>query len=344
MSTDSQPENGSSATSSDDNHRESSDVLSAGPGGLIDVRIIERRQLTDRVDEFTFAPIQSNSLPHWSPGSHIDVHTPAGVVRQYSLTSDPDDHGHYRIAVAKCEDGRGGSLSLHHGSHEASVLRISRPRNHFALTRALKYVFVAGGIGITPLISLVAEAESKGRPWSLLYTGADQAHMAYATELCERYGDRVVIHSSSNEGRVTLFDQLAGLPPGTAVYTCGPESLIADATAACADQHAVDVFYERFAATDNAAAQDSPFEVSLALSGRTVEVPIGRSILDVFDDEGIVTVSSCREGVCGTCEAEVVSGEVEHRDSVLTSEERAENETMMLCVSRCTSGRLVLDL
>ncbi|MGC4933906.1 PDR/VanB family oxidoreductase [Gordonia sp. DT30] len=311
---------------------------------LIEVRVTGRRPLTDRVDEFTLTPLASAALPDWSAGSHIDIHTPGGAVRQYSLISLPGDTGTYRVAVDRCDEGRGGSVSLHRGVQPGSQLGISRPRNHFALSRALRYVFVAGGIGITPILSLAAQAEQMGRPWSLLYTGSDPTRMPYAAELSERFGDRVVIHSSSTAGRLNLSRRLADLEPGTAVYACGPESLIADAESACADQDAVDVFAERFVAADRQPASDEPFEVSLALSHHTVTVPAGRTILDALDDAGVVTVSSCREGVCGTCEAEVVSGEIEHRDSVLTPEERAENETMMLCVSRCTSGRLVLDL
>lgn len=311
---------------------------------LISVRVTERRSLTERVDEFTVSTTDTSALPDWAAGSHIDVHTPGGAIRQYSLLPQTTDTASYRVAVDRRDAGRGGSISLHRDVSIGTTLRISQPRNHFALTRALRYVFVAGGIGITPILSLVEQAEHLNRPWSLIYLGPHRTLMPYADELADRYGDRVVTHTSATSGRTDISRHLAGLEPGTAVYTCGPDSLLTDVEIACTPQHAVDAFAERFVAADREPARDEPFEVSLALSGRTVEVPAGRSILDVLDDAGIVTVSSCREGVCGTCEAEVVSGEVEHRDSVLTPAERAENETMMVCVSRCTSGRLVLDL
>ncbi|MFT4125144.1 MAG: PDR/VanB family oxidoreductase [Gordonia sp. (in: high G+C Gram-positive bacteria)] len=313
------------------------------PDDWLSVVVAGRRALTEYIDEFTLVPARTDTLPSWEPGAHIDVATPAGEVRQYSLCSDPKDPGHYRIAVERREDGRGGSVSLHRHLFPGMPTRIGHPRNHFALTRALAYVFVAGGVGITPLISLIGKADAAGRPWRLIYTGRRRSTMAYADDLVARYGERVQIHCSQSAGRLDLRRELAGLDRGTAVYTCGPESMHADVVDACADQPAVDAFSERFTAPGRSAAADEPFEVSLAYSARTLTIPSDRSILDTLEEHGVLVGSSCRQGICGTCEIGVVSGEVEHRDSVLTPEERAENESMMICVSRCTSGRLVLE-
>ena len=310
--------------------------------GAIPVRVVSRRSIADRVDAFVLASATDQPLPAWSAGSHIDLETPAGPVRQYSLCSSPDDAHTYRIAVERRADSRGGSVSAHDDLAIGDETRISPPRNHFALTRALGYVFVAGGIGITPMVSLVDEAERAGRPWRLVYIGRTRAEMAFVEELTDR--ERVSIHESHRSGRLDLVEELAGLARGTAVYTCGPPTMLDAVAAACAPQVAVDSFTERFTAPAHSGASSLEFELSLAVSGLTLTVPEDRTILDVLDARGVVAPASCREGMCGTCETGVVSGEVDHRDAILSPEERSENESMMICVSRCTSGRLVLEL
>jgi ferredoxin-NADP reductase len=311
----------------------------------IRVRVTTRNRLADDVDEFVLAAAAAGvSLPPWSAGSHVDLATPAGPVRQYSLCPSLDDDATYRIAVQRRPDGRGGSASAHDALMVGTETWISPPRNHFALTRALSYVFVAGGIGITPLLSLVDAARASGRPWKLVYTGPTRAAMPYADDLVARHGPFVTINESRRTGRVSLRDELAGLARGTAVYACGPPGLLDAVAEACESQAAVDSFTERFTAPVVSGRPAQPFELSLALSGVTVTVPEDQTILDVLDGCGVVAPSSCREGMCGTCETGVVSGEVDHRDVILSPEERAEGESMMICVSRCSSGRLVLEL
>ncbi|WP_216900747.1 PDR/VanB family oxidoreductase [Nocardia alni] len=310
----------------------------------IDVVVRERRCVGVDIDEFTLARPDRGALPAWEPGAHIDLLLPDELVRQYSLCSDPADLSAYRIAVLREPRGRGGSVRAHETLKVGAPISIRPPRNHFPLVRALGYVFVAGGIGITPMLSLVAAAQRRGRPWRMIYTGRGSASMPYGRELTERYGNSVTLHHSARDGRIDLTADLAGLSPGTAVYACGPTGLIAAAEAACAGLEAVDVFAERFTAPDLRGSDSRAFEVSLAVSGLTLSVPTGRSILEVAEASGVLTLSSCREGNCGTCETGVVSGEVDHRDSVLTPEERAENESMMICVSRCAGERLVLEL
>lgn len=306
-------------------------------------RVVSRQALTDRIDEFVLTSDTDERLPPWTAGSHIDVYTPAGPVRQYSLCPTANEVD-YRIAIERRADSRGGSASAHADLAVGDVVQISAPRNHFALTRALGYVFVAGGIGITPLLSLVSEAERAGRPWRLIYVGRTRADMAFADELVGAYPARVAIHESRRQGRVNLADELSGLARGTAAYACGPPTMLDAVTDACSPQVAVDAFTERFTAAVQSSELNREFELSLAFSGLTVTVPEGRTILDVLDARGVVAPASCREGMCGTCETVVVSGEVDHRDAILSPEERSENESMMICVSRCTSGRLVLEL
>ena len=291
----------------------------------IAVQVDSRRSLTENIDEFTLTPVSGDALPAWTAGSHIDLATPGGIVRQYSLCSSADDLSNYRVAVERRPDSRGGSASIHSGLNVGDTTDIGAPRNHFPLTRALEYVFIAGGVGITPILALIEAVERVGRPWRLIYSGRTADEMAYCGELSEQYTDRVAIQETS-----------------TAV--CGPPAMVEDVTTACADLPAVDVFSEKFVAADGQTLTNTPFQIDLAMSGLTTVVPADRTILDVLDDAGVITVSSCRDGICGTCEVGVVSGEVDHRDTVLTPEERAENESMMICVSRCTSGRLVLEL
>jgi len=310
----------------------------------IEVLVRERRTVAADIDEFTLARPDGGALPAWEPGAHLDLLLSQDMVRQYSLCSDPADLSCYRIAVRREPRGRGGSERAFGTLHPGVRTAIRPPRNHFPLVRALGYVFVAGGIGITPMLPLVAAAQRSGRPWRMIYTGRYGAAMAYTRELRERYGDSVALHHTARDGRCDLSAALAGSPRGTAVYLCGPAGLIAAAEAACAGLDAVDVFAERFTARDLTAAESRSFEVSLAVSGLTLRVPEYRSILEVAQGSGVVALSSCREGTCGTCETGVVSGEVDHRDSVLTPQERAENESMMICVSRCAGERLVLEL
>jgi ferredoxin-NADP reductase len=310
----------------------------------ITVVVRDRRRVARDIDEFTLARPSGAPLPAWEAGAHLDLILDSGLVRQYSLCSDPGDTAVYRIAVLREKHGRGGSVRAHETLTPGTAVAIRPPRNHFPLVRALGYVFLAGGVGITPMPALVAAAQRGGRPWRLIYTGRDDDRMAYAAQLRDRYGDAVTVHRSGRDGRPDVAAALGDVPRGTAVYVCGPAGLIEAAERAVAPLAAVDVFTERFAAPAAGTTADLPFEVSLAVSGLTLTVPPGRSILDLAEEHGVVTVSSCREGTCGTCETGVVSGEVEHRDSVLSPQERAEGESMMICVSRTAGSRLVLDL
>lgn len=327
---------------------------------MITATVTARRRLTPRVDEFTLrlpagpAGPEGAPLPGWTAGSHIDVDIPGtDLQRQYSLCSSPADPSFYRIAVDRspvADGGRGGSDGFHTSVVPGTEVRIGEPRNHFPLTRALNYVFIAAGIGVTPIIPLAAQAARSGKPFRVLCLARTEEDMPYLPCLRTLYGETggggtVSFHGSADEGRIDLAAELADLPRGTAVYVCGPGTLAADVAAVVEPQPAVDVFTEQFSAPDPArSGQASTFDVTLATSGETFTVPADASLLDTLEGHGTLMASSCREGVCGTCEVGVVSGEIDHRDNVLTPEERSENESMMVCVSRCRSGRLVLDL
>ncbi|OQR62551.1 oxidoreductase [Streptomyces maremycinicus] len=279
-------------------------------------------------------------LPAWEPGAHVDLVLGPGLERPYSLCGDPADRHAWRIAVLREPAGRGGSAHVHEQLRPGDKVRVRGPRNHFALRPAAGYRFVAGGIGITPILPMLAAAEAAGAEWSLLYGGRTRGSMAFAGELA-RFGDRVTVAPQDETGLLDLGSVLDALPEGTLVYCCGPTPLLDAVQERCpADVLRV----ERFQARDEPAGEEGEFEVELARSGRTLTVAAGVSVLDTVRAAGVEVLYSCTEGTCGTCETDVLEGTPEHRDCVLSPQEREAGETMMICVSRCRGRKLVLDL
>lgn len=280
--------------------------------------------------------LESAELPAWTPGAHVDVVLPSGLVRQYSLCGDPADAGRYTLAIRLVEDGRGGSREAHARLVEGAELELRPPRNRFELLPAPSYVFVAGGIGITPILPMLGAATAAGADWILMYGGRSRASMPFLAELAV-HGERVTVVPQDEAGLPDL-SVLAAVPPGTLVYTCGPEPLMRAVTAAAADPAAVHL--ERFSPSAPGSAR--PFSVELRRSGRTVEVGAAESALAAVRRELPDTPYSCEQGFCGTCRQKVLAGEVEHRDDLLTDGERG--DSMLLCVSRAKDGHLALDL
>lgn len=278
--------------------------------------------------------LSGDDLAPWEPGAHIDVEIQPGLVRQYSLCGDPADRDSWRIAVLREVPGRGGSRYLHDHMPVRATVRVSEPRNNFPLLSAPNHIFVAGGIGITPLLPMLREAHD----WVLYYGGRRRARMAFLGELA-RYGDRVRVLPEDEYGLLPLEEIFAA--SDAPVYCCGPEPLLAAAERLSPPGR---LRVERFHPREVTAAPARDFDVLAAASGKTVRVASKQSILDALDTAGIPMPSSCREGTCGTCEVTVLDGEAEHRDSVLTQQERASGRTMMVCVSRARSPRLVLDV
>lgn len=284
------------------------------------------------------------TLPHWSPGSHIDVVLPDGIERQYSLCGSPTERGTWRIGVLR---EREGSVWLHENAHVGAPLRVRGPANHFlfAPTAGRAYVFVAGGIGITPIVPMIEAAETAGASWTLLYAGRSRRTMAFVDELVAQYGDRIEVYAADEGRRLDLAEYFGTPVSRTVVYSCGPARLLESLDAAMAGWPRGSLHVERFEAKVlGPPVWAEPFEVDLMMSGLTVTVPPERSILDVVEEHGAVVPSSCRVGTCGTCEVAVVDGEVEHRDSVLSPEEQDANRSMMVCVSRAACGRITLEL
>jgi ferredoxin-NADP reductase len=304
--------------------------------------VAARQVLADGVVGLSLADIDGAPLPAWEPGAHVDLLLRPDLVRQYSLCGDPADHRTWRLAVLREPTGRGGSAHVHDRLTVGERVAVAGPRNRFPLLRSPSYLFIAGGIGITPILPMLAAAQRSGARWRLVYGGRRRASMAFVTEL-EAYGARVTVRPQDHCGLLDI-ESLLGIPePDTLVYCCGPEPLLAAVSAACRTWPAGALHVERFAAAPEPPAGDA-FEVELRASARTITVPEGGSILRAVEDAGVAVLSSCREGTCGTCETDVLDGVPDHRDAVLTGAERAAGDVMMICVSRSLTPRLVLDL
>ncbi|MFI6364216.1 PDR/VanB family oxidoreductase [Nocardia sp. NPDC050630] len=303
------------------------------------VRVSARRDEAEAVFSLELTPVADGQLPSWEPGAHIDVAVGAAGVRQYSLCGDPADRLRWRIAVLREPGGRGGSEYLYQTACSDAVLRVSRPRNNFGLVERESYVFIAGGIGITPILPMVSAARAAGARWELYYGGRTLAHMAFAEEIFNYQQARLL--PQDQHGLLPIADIITD-HLGSAIYCCGPEPLLAAVETEGALHHS-DVFVERFVPRADTAPCGA-FEIQLASSGEILHIGADESIADVLDAAGIGIITSCREGTCGSCETAVLAGEIDHRDSVLTTEERSCGNTMMLCVSRAKSDVLVLDL
>ncbi|MFC7975998.1 PDR/VanB family oxidoreductase [Streptomyces cinereoruber] len=302
------------------------------------VRVTARTAPAEGVVELR---LEGADLPAWQPGAHVDLVLPSGLVRQYSLCGDPADTGAYTVATRLIEagqGGRGGSREVHERLHEGVEIEIRGPRNRFPLVHAPAYVFVAGGIGITPVLPMLRAAEAAGADWRLLYCGRSRATLPYLAEVEALGGGGRTTVVAEDESGLPDLGFLADVPEGTAVYCCGPDGLM-DAVGAALPEGRTPRL-ERFSAS--ATTGGAPFEVELRRSGRTVAVAADQTLLDAVRAELPDVPYSCTQGFCGTCEQRVLAGEIDHRDELLTDTER--DGSMLICVSRCAGKRLVLDL
>ncbi|AXG79462.1 PDR/VanB family oxidoreductase [Streptomyces paludis] len=313
--------------------------------------VADRTDAADGVIALTLRHPDCAPLPEWLPGAHIDLLLGNGLVRHYSLCGDPGDRSAWRIGVLRVPESRGGSAYVHDALLAGASVRVRGPRNNFALRPADRYLFVAGGIGITPVLPMIAAAEAAGARWELLYGGRTRSSMAFLDELAA-YGGAVTVRPQDEHGRLDLDDCLGKPADDTLVYCCGPEPLLAAVEERCLAWPAGALRVERFRPTAVTApgtdagggADADAFEVVLSRSGQTLQVPPGTSVLAAAQQAGVAVPFSCAEGICGTCETEVLEGEPDHRDSVLSAAERESGETMMICVSRSRGPQLVLDL
>lgn len=310
----------------------------------VTVRVAATRWEAEAISSFELVLPDGGELPPWQPGAHIDVHLPSGTVRQYSLCGDPGDRHRYRIAVLELPGGRGGSVEAHRQLRSGQLIEISCPRSNFSLADADRYVFVAGGVGITPLLPMIREVRSRGIKCELVYGARSRAHFAFVDELD---ADSVQFVAQDSDGLIDL-DALVDGAAGAAVYCCGPAPLM-DALSGRMSQagRLSELHLERFTPAPAAPADtsDGPFEIELARSGMVVAVPVDQSVLEAVRAAGVDHPSSCEMGFCGTCETTVLAGDVDHRDDLFTEDERKSGSSMLICVSRAKcSSRLVLDL
>lgn len=311
--------------------------------------VVDRRVVAHDEDvvAVTLAGADGKRLPRWRPGAHIDVRLPSGLLRQYSLCGDPDSAQTYRIAVRRIPDGGGGSVEVHDELPVGATVTTQGPRNAFPLTvpghgsptRRLR--FVAGGIGITPILPMLRLADRLGVDWSMVYTGRSRESLPFLDEL-DRYGNRVHIRTDDLSGVPSAAELLGDCPGGTAVYACGPAPMLTAIRAALVGRDDVELHFERFAAPP--VVDGKEFTVTVASTGQQIRVAADETLLAALNRSGVHAPYSCRQGFCGTCRTRVLDGSVDHRDSLLTDPER-ENQMMLICVSRAADGsQLTLDL
>ncbi|WP_197373501.1 PDR/VanB family oxidoreductase [Mycolicibacterium baixiangningiae] len=311
------------------------------------LRVTQLRLEATAVVSVVLEPISGDLLPEWEPGAHVAVTLPSGLVRQYSLCGLPGDRRRYTIAVLLVAGGRGGSREIHQNLRVGEVLEVGEPRNDFALEPATRYLFLAGGIGITPILTMMEWVVAQSDPPTvrLIYGGRSRISMPFLDRLGPLDGVDVV--PEDEVGLPDLAGAIADAPAGTHVYCCGPPAMLAAVQGAGEGRPDLPLHFERFTAgvREVPPSDDGAFDVELVRSGVTVTVGPGTTVLDAVLEVAPDTPFSCTGGFCGTCETKVVSGDVDHRDDLLTEDERRANSTMMICVSRSRDGgRLVLDL
>jgi len=281
------------------------------------------------------------ALPAWEPGAHIELALPSGRRRQYSLCGDPEDRYSYRIAVLQVPAGRGGSVEVHTGTRAGQLISVQGPRNHFPLVPSPAYLFIAGGIGITAMLAMAARLVTTGSEWKLVYVGRSRAGMAFIDEVSALGPDRVEVVPSEERGRPDLDKIIGSVAAGTAVYCCGPDQLLTAVRERVANRPHLTLHTELFAG--GGPTGGAAFHVELRRTGRIIEVPGDRSVLQAVREVLPAVAAGCEQGICGACRTTVLAGEPDHRDEFLSSAERAAG-AMLICVSRAFSERLTLDL
>lgn len=316
---------------------------------LFPAKIVAIELAAEDVLSFTLRPLDSALPDRIDPGSHVDVHLPNGMMRSYSLSNGAQHRRGYRLTVARDANSRGGSTFMHDHLRVGQTLQISRPRNNFKLDEtAVMSVFFAGGIGVTPFIPMLTRLNEVGKPWRLYYCTRNRDRAALAdeiTQLAAAGTGEFIAHHDDTDGLFDLTGTLASLSADVHVYCCGPTGMLdafrggAERAGFVADQ----VHYEYFS-SDVDSATEGGFVVVLNKSGAQIAVKPGQTILKALVEYGVNVPYSCEEGICGACETRVIEGTPDHRDLVLSDEEKRQSKTMMVCCSGAKSARLVLDL
>lgn len=309
--------------------------------------VTKKGPVAEGIVSFELRDPEGGPLAPFTAGAHVTVRVPSGANRNYSLCNDPDETDRYVIAVKRDSAGRGGSVSMTDDVAEGDRIDVSAPRNEFGLSeRARSFVFVAGGIGITPILSMMRYLKNTGGPrFKLYYLTRSPETTAFVDELSgAEWKPHVVIHHDHGDlAHAFDFWPVFEKPgSGTHVYCCGPRALMDSVRDMTGHWPQGSVHFESFGVDQSRAAQNTPFSVKLGRSGRTFEIPKDRSILEILRDNGIRAPSSCESGTCGSCRTTLCAGEADHRDMVLGDDEKRDH--IMICVSRAKSEELVLDL
>lgn len=322
--------------------------MSESQHGALKLLVKRIESVTPEINRYTFSPADESWLPPFSGGSHLTVLIPSdeGTKRNaYSLMSSPYDTSQYQIAVRRVEDGKGGSLALHNNVREGDVLLAGIPANLFPVSKhARHHLFIAGGVGITPVFAQLEELSLKGSSFELHLAVRGPEHAALGLELKERFGDRVTLYGHDGQSRMNTTNILAGRPLGTHAYVCGPTRMIDDVIASAHTHGWSDsnIHFERF---EDLGSTGDPFAVTLARSGAVIEVSPEQSLLEAVEEAGHKLPYLCRGGACGECETEVLEldGTIDHRDDWLSASDRASCKLIMPCVSRATCTKLVIN-
>jgi ferredoxin-NADP reductase len=324
--------------------------LSSAPNDVLHALVHRVVSISEGVISIEMRPAAADVVfPSFSAGAHVDVHLPNGLVRSYSLHNSQEDLGQYAIGVLRDKSSRGGSSWLHSELRAGDVLAISRPRNNFSLVEeAPRSVFVSGGIGVTPLLSMIRRLRDIGREVQVLYCARSRKEAPFYLCLEELVGEKAMhSHFSDEAGSTASIERyLSAYTPDDNFYCCGPSSMLDAFEAACESLGFANVHLERFKANVHSgqAAVKGQCVIELAKSGRTLTVPKDEGLLKCLLAAGVDVPYSCEEGVCGACETRILSGEADHRDGILSKSQKAANSVMMVCVSRCRSDHMVLDL
>lgn len=313
------------------------------------VKVEKKTREAEDIASFEFASVDGKSLPPFSAGSHIDVHVSTGLVRQYSLCNDPTESHRYQIAVLRDPQSRGGSVAVHEKIKVGDVIQISEPRNHFALAHAERYLLVAGGIGVTPILCMAERLATGIAPFDMHYCSRSPERTAFLERIkTSPFADRVQFHFDSGDAsqKLELDKVLDAAGTETHIYVCGPAGFIEFVTNT-ARKHgwpADRVHLEYFGSVAQDTTGDTAFEVKIASSGMRYTIPADKSVCVTLLEHGIDIPVSCEQGVCGTCITRVLEGTPDHRDVYFTDEEKAVNDEFTPCCSRAKSALLVLDL
>jgi ferredoxin-NADP reductase len=311
------------------------------------LRVERIERAADKVVFLTLVDPDDAALPQWDAGAHLELLLPSTLRRQYSLCGDQADRHSYTVAVLRVDDGRGGSIEIHDTDLVGQTLEVRGPINNFRLVDASSYLLLAGGIGITPIIAMARALRRRGAAWRMVYGARSAMAMAFTAEL-SALPENVSLITDDVDGIPDFASLIAIQPAGTAVYCCGPEPMLYAVEQICATTPSVTLHLERFSPSGKypaaPAGGETAFDIELKRRGVVVHVGPDDNALDVVREVVRNHPYSCHEGLCGSCEVSVLGGKVDHRDDVLSDEERAANDVMMLCVSRALSDRLVIDL